>query len=97
VAEHENCIGESDEWFTPKKYFDAFGLEFDLDVAHPGLGTKYCSVPARRVYTIVDDGLKQPWPRGFIIFCNPPYGARYGPQLCRATREIPVQTGNHAG
>jgi hypothetical protein len=30
MAEHENCVGESDDWFTPKKYFDAIGLEFDL-------------------------------------------------------------------
>jgi hypothetical protein len=49
MAEHENCVGESDDWFTPKKYFDAIGLEFDLDPAHPGLGTKHCHVPVRRV------------------------------------------------
>jgi hypothetical protein len=76
MAEHENAVGESNDWFTPKKYFDAFGLTFDLDPAHPGLGTPYCSVPTRKVYTIADDGLKLPW--FGIDFVNPPYGPRWG-------------------
>lgn len=27
--------GKSDEWYTPKYVFDALGVVFDLDVAHP--------------------------------------------------------------
>jgi hypothetical protein len=76
MAEHENCTGESDDWFTPKKYFDAINLEFDLDPAHPGIGAKYCSVPVRKVHTIEADGLKQPWDG--LVWLNPPYGPRYG-------------------
>jgi DNA N-6-adenine-methyltransferase (Dam) len=76
MAEHENCIGESDEWFTPKKYFDAIGLKYDLDPAHPGIDAKYCHVPARKVFTVADDGLAMPW-HG-LVWLNPPYGARYG-------------------
>jgi hypothetical protein len=49
---------------------------FDLDPAHPGLGTPHCCVPARRVFTIEDDGLAKPW-HG-LVWLNPPYGPRYG-------------------
>jgi hypothetical protein len=78
MAEHENCIGESDDWYTPKKYFDAIGLTYDFDPAHPGLGTPHCHVPVRRVFTIADDGLSQSWKGLGLGFCNPPYGKRYG-------------------
>ena len=76
MAEHENSVGESDDWFTPKKYFDAIGLTYDLDPAHPGLGTLHCFVTVKEVYTINDDGLNRPW-HG-LVFCNPPYGTRRG-------------------
>ena len=76
MAEHENCIGETSEWYTPPEIFAALKLTFDLDPAHPGLGHPHCCVPAHRVYTQVDDGLRQPW-HG-LVFCNPPYGARHG-------------------
>ena len=48
MAEFENSVGESDDWHTPKKYFDAIGLTYDLDPAHPGLGTPHCHVPAKK-------------------------------------------------
>jgi DNA N-6-adenine-methyltransferase (Dam) len=76
VAEHEPCIGLSDEWFTPREIFDAIGLTFDLDVAHPGIGTPHCYVPTRKVFTEEDDGLVQPW-HG-LVFMNPPFGGRNG-------------------
>ena len=76
MAEFENSVGESDDWHTPKKYFDAIGLTYDLDPAHPGIGAPHCFVPVRKVYTIKDDGLKIPW--FGLVFCNPPYGERYG-------------------
>ena len=71
MAEFENCTGESDEWYTPKWMFDAFGVTFDLDPCSPG-----CDhwVPAKDIYTKKDDGLLQPW-YGFV-FVNPPFGAR---------------------
>ncbi len=73
MAEHENCIGESDEWFTPRSIFAALGVRFDLDPCSPGLGHW---VPADRIYTEADDGLEQPW--AGRVFMNPPFGGRNG-------------------
>ena len=36
MALHEQSAGASDEWYTPPIVFDAFGCEFDMDVASPG-------------------------------------------------------------
>jgi DNA N-6-adenine-methyltransferase (Dam) len=76
MAEHEPCIGKTSEWFTPISIFEALGLTFDLDPAHPGAGTEHCCVPARRIYTKEDDGLTRPW-RG-LVFVNMPFGGRRG-------------------
>jgi hypothetical protein len=73
MAEHEPCIGQSDDWYTPRPIFDALGLTFDLDPCSPGPGHW---VPARRIYTEADDGLHQPWDG--LVFMNPPFGGRNG-------------------
>jgi hypothetical protein len=73
MAEHEPCVGETSEWFTPPKIFDALRLTFDLDPCSPGPGHW---VPAKKIYTQADDGLAQPW-HGFV-FMNPPFGGRNG-------------------
>lgn len=73
MAEHENCIGESDDWYTPPEIFDAIGMTFDLDPCSPGTGHW---VPARKIFTAADDGLKQPWEG--TVFMNPPFGGRHG-------------------
>jgi hypothetical protein len=73
VSEWENCIGQSDEWYTPPEIFDALGLTFDYDVASPG---RDHWVPALNVYTKWHDGLKQPWDGR--VFMNPPFGGRNG-------------------
>ena len=73
MAEHENCVGETDEWYTPREYFEPLGLVFDLDPCSPGPGHW---VPAKRIYTRTDNGLVLPW-RG-SVFMNPPYGGRNG-------------------
>ena len=73
MAEHEPCIGQSDDWFTPPGIFDALRLMFDLDPCSPGPGHW---VPADRIYTKQDDGLAQPW-HG-LVFMNPPFGTRNG-------------------
>lgn len=65
--------GESDEWYTPPEIFKAIGLRFDLDVASPGLGHW---VPAKKVFTLKDDGLKSEW--SGLVFMNPPFGGRNG-------------------
>jgi len=74
MAEHENSIGESDEWYTPREIFDGLKLTFDLDPCSPGL--HLCNVPAVRCYTKIDDGLAQPW--SGLVFMNPPFGGRNG-------------------
>ena len=33
---HESTYNESKEWYTPRRIFDALGLEFDLDPCSPG-------------------------------------------------------------
>lgn len=69
---HESTVNETFEWYTPPEIFDALGLMFDLDPCSPGAGKSF--VPARRHYTIVDDGLVQPW--AGTVWMNPPYGAQ---------------------
>jgi len=74
LAEHEPCIGASDDCYTPKYIFDALGLTFDLDPCSPGA----CHwVPAMRVFTKADDGLAQSWPADDMVFVNPPFGGRH--------------------
>ncbi|KPG01800.1 adenine methyltransferase [Rhodopseudomonas sp. AAP120] len=75
MALHEQCVGKSDEWYTPPHVFQALGCEFDIDVASPPL-RQY--VPTRLWLTKEDDGLKYApyWP-GFV-WMNAPFGGRNG-------------------
>lgn len=73
MAEHEPCIGASEDWYTPPEIFTALGLRFDLDPCSPGPGHW---VPADRIYMKADDGLSQPW--AGMVFMNPPFGGRGG-------------------
>jgi hypothetical protein len=95
MAEHENCIGETDEWYTPPEIFSALGLTFDLDPCSPGPGHW---VPARRVYTAADEGLNQSW-QG-TVFMNAPFGGRNGhfamaDQVSRPRRRLCDRAGLH--
>lgn len=76
MAEHEACVGASDEWFTPPEIFDALGLVFDLDPCQPEQGRAFLSVPCRHFFTPAQDGLVQPW-HG-LVWMNPPFGGRNG-------------------
>lgn len=71
MAEHEPCIGKSDDWYTPPAIFEALKLRFDLDPCSPG-GSHW--VPASSVYT--KSGLQRRW--FGRIFMNPPFGGRRG-------------------
>jgi len=73
MAEHEPSIGQSDEWYTPRDYFAALGLTFDLDPCSPGA---HHWVPAAKVFTKSDDGLPRAW--NGRVFVNPPFGGRHG-------------------
>jgi hypothetical protein len=76
MAEHELSVGLSSDWLTPKPIFDGLKLTFDLDPAHPGWENSYCVVPTRRIFTVDDDGLRQPW--SGTLWLNPPFGGRRG-------------------
>ena len=73
VSEHEKCIGESDEWYTPKFIFDGLNLKFDLDVASPSHSHW---TPSEKFFTKKEDGLIQEW--SGLVFMNPPFGGRNG-------------------
>lgn len=60
---------DSDAWYTPPWIFDGLGVTFDLDVAAPAEPLNW--LPARKRYTVADDGLNLPW--FGLVWCNPPY------------------------
>jgi hypothetical protein len=76
MSVHGLDTSKTSEWLTPGDIFPALGLTFDLDPAHPGRNNPYCTVPARRIYTVADDGLRQPWEG--LVFLNPPFARRGG-------------------
>jgi hypothetical protein len=63
-------LGQSDEWYTPVKVFEALGVRFDIDVAAPAATKTF--VPADRFIT--EHSLNQVW-SGFV-WMNPPFGRR---------------------
>lgn len=72
-----------DDRATTPEYFAKFSEQlgpFTLDVAAAEHNTK-CA----RYFSIVDDGLRQPW-AGERVWCNPPY-SRIGPWVEKAWRE----------
>ena len=38
MALHEQSVGATSEWYTPRYIFTALGCTFDVDVASPGQG-----------------------------------------------------------
>ncbi|MDE2107563.1 MAG: adenine methyltransferase [Patescibacteria group bacterium] len=73
MALHEQCVGKSDEWYTPPHVFSAMGGSFDLDVSSPGRSVTPW-IPA--VDFITSGSLDRDW-RGFV-WMNPPFGGRSG-------------------
>lgn len=73
MALHEQCVGATDEWYTPSHVFQALGCIYDDDVASPG-GHITQWIPAKRFIT--RDSLSIDW-TGFV-WMNPPFGGRNG-------------------
>jgi DNA N-6-adenine-methyltransferase (Dam) len=73
VALHEQCVGATDEWYTPPEVFEALGCQFDMDVAAPP-DRNLPWIPADKRLTA--DSLSVDW-HGFI-WMNPPFGGRNG-------------------
>lgn len=65
--------GITDEWYTPKYFFDSFNVEFDLDPCHPDHKT---FVPAKKYYTKQQNGLDKKWEG--LVWMNPPFGGKNG-------------------
>jgi hypothetical protein len=59
----------NDDCYTPKWIFDKLDIEFDLDVASSN--SPAITVPAKRKYTIDDNGLELPWEGK--VWMNPPF------------------------
>jgi hypothetical protein len=72
MALHEQSVGATDEWYTPKYIFDALGCEFDMDVASPGQNVTPW-IPAKDFITKCSLSIKE-W-KGFV-WMNPPFGGR---------------------
>lgn len=60
----------TDECYTPPWVFESLGIEFDLDVCAPEGGPPH--VPAKRFFSLADDGLTSDWGNG-RVWMNPPY------------------------
>lgn len=77
IGGHQSAKAEKEEWLTDPRITTALG-KIDLDPCAP------INPPwkiAEKTYTILDNGLIQPW-EGFV-FCNPPYGSKTGTWLNR--------------
>jgi hypothetical protein len=72
MALHEQSVGATDEWYTPRHVFEAMGVEFDLDVAAPDHYALPSADFCRSV--IKQDSLALDW-HGFV-WMNPPFGGR---------------------
>jgi len=73
MALHEQCVGATDEWYTPPHVFNALGCSFDMDVASPGKSVTPW-IPAEKFF--IERGLEREW-WGFA-WMNAPFGGRNG-------------------
>lgn len=73
----------TDEWATPKDFFDTLNEEFDFTL-DPCASTD--NAKCDKFYTKEQDGLKQDW-SGERVFCNPPYGKVIGDWVKKCSEE----------
>lgn len=64
----KRAYNEKVERYTPPSLFEVLDYTFDLDPCSPGEGKSF--VPARKHYTVKDDGLLREWEG--VVFVNPP-------------------------
>lgn len=75
---------KTDDWATPRAYFDIVEREFwpfDLDPAADNVNHK-----APNYFTKEDDGLSKEW--FWKVFCNPPYGRDLKKWVKKCSEEI---------
>lgn len=75
MALHEQCVGATDEWYTPAHVFQALSCEFSVDVASPGADVTPW-IPAKRF--VKGGSLERDWSEFGLIWMNPPFGGRNG-------------------
>ena len=73
MALHEQCVGATDEWYTPPYVFEAMAETFMVDVASPGEAVTPW-VPALKFIT--EGSLEKEWTG--LVWMNPPFGGRNG-------------------
>lgn len=73
MALHEQCVGATNEWYTPPHVFEALGCRFTMDVASPGQHVTPW-IPAEVFITY--GSLEIPWVG--LVWMNPPFGGRNG-------------------
>ena len=70
---------KTDQWATPKAFFDKLNDEFHFDL-------DACAIPENakcdKYFTPSDDGLSQEWYG--TVWCNPPYGRSIGEWVRKA-------------
>lgn len=69
IGGHHSPLAKTVEWLTPPEIIAALG-PFDLDPCTP-IVQPYPT--ARRRFTVIDNGLIQPWPKDERVWCNCPY------------------------
>jgi hypothetical protein len=72
LFETAGIADENDEWYTPHWFFEALGVEFDLDPCSPG--SPPSSVPSKLHLTKVENGLAAPWHGN--VWLNPPFNGK---------------------
>jgi hypothetical protein len=73
MALHEQSVGATNEWYTPRHVFEAMGVRFSLDVSSPLV---WCPADDFCGLSIHANSLEREW-SGFI-WMNPPFGGRNG-------------------
>lgn len=73
MALHEQCVGATDEWYTPPYVFEKMNVKFDIDVASPGQKVTPW-IPAKQFLT--EASLDKQW--SGAVWMNPPFGKRNG-------------------
>lgn len=74
---------KTDQWATPKEFFDKLNAEFNFDLDPCADETNH---KTPRYFTKEKNGLLQDW-AGSRVFCNPPYGRDIGKWVEKCFRE----------
>lgn len=81
----------TDEWATPKDFFDELNKEFNFTLDPCATNENH---KCEKFYTKEDDGLSKDW-RNEIVFCNPPYGREIGKWVEKAFKTNQLNMGDN--